>query len=188
MNRRQTRAAALLGALLVIDYLPAPAAIFTLDHPVVYDALRMRGEPGALCELPFGLRDGFGETGRFDMRDLYYQTLHGRPIAGGFVARLPPSVRDEYRSDPVLGLLLRLSAGEPLADERSPPPADAARRLKDRGFGFVVLNRALAPRDLQSYVADLPLLELASDGTRVLYAIDPAGGQAGSPPGRAPAR
>ena len=37
VNRRQTRAAALLGALLVIDYLPAPAAIFTVDHPGVYD-------------------------------------------------------------------------------------------------------------------------------------------------------
>ena len=50
----------------------------------LYDVLARQTGPGSVCELPIGLRDGFGELGRLDMRVLYYQTLHGRPITGGF--------------------------------------------------------------------------------------------------------
>src|SRR5258707_831865 len=79
-------AIAFLG-FLVLDSVPRPTSAFPLDHPAIYDVLLRQSEPGAVCELPIGLRDGFGETGIFDSRTLWYQTIHKRPMTGGFVAR-----------------------------------------------------------------------------------------------------
>ena len=114
-SRRSTFAAVLL--LLLVDYWPAPTPVLALGRPALDEALR--GMPrGVVLELPFGIRDGFGEVGRPNHRALYFQTLHGHPMAGGFVARLAPQTRDAYRSDPIFGPLLTLSAGE--VDESRP--------------------------------------------------------------------
>ena len=64
----------------------------TMARPGIYETLRDRPEGGTLCELPLGIVDGFGGTGQLDSRTLFYQTIHGRPMVGGFVARLPPAV------------------------------------------------------------------------------------------------
>ena len=83
--------------------------------------------PGAVCVLPLGLRDGIGELGRFEHRALADQMTHGKPIIGGFIARLPKAVFEQHVQAPVIGSLLRLSSGETLAD------ADArARPRRDR--------------------------------------------------------
>jgi len=161
-----------LAALLLLDYLPKMQDIYRPDHPAIYDTLARQAGAGSVCELPMGLRDGFGETGRLDMRTMYYQTLHGRPMTGGFVARLDPRILAAYEHDPVLGVLLRLSGGGPRAAERVLAPADAARSLQGEGIRFVMLNRGLAPADLVQYVeAELPLRTIHNDGERTLYEV-----------------
>jgi hypothetical protein len=91
-----------LFALLTIDFIPSPFPLLALDHPPIYDRLRDRPETGAVCILPMGVRDGFGETGSLDHRVLFYQSIHARPMIGGFVARLAPSIRNTYDSEPLL--------------------------------------------------------------------------------------
>src|SRR5262249_62393687 len=86
------------------------------------------GGPGAVLELPLGVRDGFGEAGLLDESVLFYQTIHERPIAGGFVARLPPSVRKRYEESPVLAVLVQLS-GQSTALGAGP---DVAANTPDR--------------------------------------------------------
>lgn len=170
--RRPNVLLAAAALLITIDLLPAPFPVVSLDHPKLYDALRDRPERGAVCELPFGVRDGFGEIGALDHRVLYYQTIHGRPIVGGFVARLPPSVLAAYRADPLIAGLLRLSnptadshAAEPLPDRES-----AAGLLRRDGIRFVVLNRATASPALIDYVVHgLPLTRIEDEGERSLY-------------------
>jgi hypothetical protein len=161
-----------LAALLLIDYLPRTPEVYRPDHPVIYDTLAQQAGAGALCELPMGLRDGFGETGRLDMRTLYYQTLHGRAMTGGFVARLDPRIVADYQRDPVLGVLLRLSGGALLAGERVLPPTAAGRSLQSEGIRFVMLNRGTSPPDLTQYVESaLPLRTVQADGERTLYEV-----------------
>jgi len=124
--------------------------------------------------MPLGLRDGFGERGRFDSRVLFYQTIHRRPIAGGFVARLPPRIVAAYDADRILGPLLRLSEGQPLASERTLEPSEGSDALIAHGFRFVVIDRELAPRDLLAFTdRALKLREIARDGNRVLYEVAP---------------
>jgi hypothetical protein len=162
---------AFLG-FLVLDSVPRQTSAFPLDHPAIYDVLLRQPEPGAVCELPIGLRDGFGETGIFDSRTLWYQTIHKRPMTGGFVARMRPGLISAYNTAPVLGSLLRLSSGEPLAREPLTTPASAAAVLHSQGIRFIVINRDTSPPDLLQYVRlALPLRLLATDGRRELYMV-----------------
>jgi hypothetical protein len=166
----------LAGASLVLaaDYLPAPFPLTTLDHPGIYETLRDRPERGSVCELPLGIRDGFGEHGSFDDRVLFYQTIHGRRLAGGFVARLPQAVTTAYEDDPLLAGLLRLSERQGAVGASRPPPDRqlAAERLREIGIAFVVLNRRTASPSLAGYVERvLPLTRIAEDGERSLYLV-----------------
>ena len=162
-------------SLTVVDLLPAPFPVVRLDHPALYDTLRDRPERGAVCELPLGARDGFGELGALDHRVLFYQTIHGRPMVGGFVARLPPSVLDMYRADPLISALLRLSAPTAASDTTGPTPdrQSAAALLRRDGIRFVMLNRTTSPPALLDYVIhDLPLTLIEEDDGRSLYVTD----------------
>ena len=173
-QRGRATLAWLLFAAVVLDYAPRTAQVFHVERPSIYDVLRTHPAPGGVCELPLGLRDGFGERGRFDSRVLFYQTIHQRPIAGGFVARLPPRIVAAYDADRILGPLLRLSEGQPLASERTLEPSEGSDALIAHGFRFVVIDRELAPRDLLTFTdRALKLREIARDGNRVLYEVAP---------------
>jgi hypothetical protein len=172
-----------LAVLLALDYLPARPPFFRMDRPGVYDALAAQAADGIVCELPIGLRDGFGEIGHLDTRVLAYQTRHAHPLTGGFVARLSPRLVAAHQADPVLGPLLRLSAGAPM-DAEPPQDRETARtRLLGHGIRYLIVNEQTAPPDLIRWVrANLPLRTIAEDGGRTLYALD--GALAGSPPPR----
>jgi hypothetical protein len=158
--------------LTAIDYLPAPFPLTPIDVPSLYGQLKTMGE-GAVCELPMGLRDGFGEIGVFDDRVLTYQMVHGHPIVGGFAARIPTSIKSAYQDTPVVRSLLKLSNGE----EMDPRDAGLTREqagiaLQQATIRFVVLNRATASRPLVDYVERaLPLRLVVKEGTRELYTL-----------------
>ena len=115
---------ALSAALIVAESLVnLPLARVT---PTVVDtALAADPTPGAVVDLPL--------TPRIDY--LWYQTQHGRPIVGGYLARQPP---DPFvASEPTLRYL------DPQTDERD----DAAvrdgtgiRALQGRGIRYVVVH------------------------------------------------
>jgi hypothetical protein len=155
---------------ILLDFAAVPYPLLALDRPVVYQDLAGH-EPGAVIELPFGVQDGFGEDGALDHRTLYYQSIHGRPIVGGLVSRLPESVKTAYRTSPLFGPLLRLSAGD---RDVQPPGADQAGALLRRyGIRYVVLNTRRASDDLQRYArSTLPivLVRAYADG-RELYEV-----------------
>jgi hypothetical protein len=164
-----------IAVLIVADYVPAPFSLVALNRPAVYETLRDRTEPGVVCELPLGVRDGFGVRGTFDERVLFYQTIHGRPLVGGFVARLPTNVVAAYEADPLIADLLRLSSAGAAADvDREPPSADVvAASLRANGIRWIVVNRERASSRLLKYVEEvLPLTSIAQDGERWLYFVN----------------
>jgi hypothetical protein len=171
-DRRSALAAVLIGSAIVADYLPAPFPLTRLDPPALYSVLRNRPERGAVCELPFGFRDGFGEHGTFDDRILFYQTLHERPLVGGFVARLSPSVSRFYEHDRLLGTFLRLSGATELPTLAPPDRDEAGRLLDQHGIRFLVVNRRTANQELQAYVErTLPVAKVVDDEERTLYVV-----------------
>ena len=171
-STRPLRMLSLVALLLIVDYVPAPFPMVALEHPAVYDLLRNRPEQGAVCELPLGLRDGFGERGVFDDRVLFYQTIHQRPIVGGFVARLPRSVTTAYREDVLLDALLTLSSGNASGVPPMPERRLASDKLREDGIRFVILDRTKSSPALINYVDEvLPLTLVGEAEGRSLYVV-----------------
>jgi hypothetical protein len=171
-STRPVRMLSLVAVLMIIDYVPAPFPMIALTYPGVYDQLRNQPEQGAVCELPMGLRDGFGERGMFDERALFYQTIHQRPIVGGFVARLPRSVTAAYTKDVLLDALLTLSSGDVGGGSPIPDRRLASEKLREDGIRFVILDRAQASPALIEYVDTvLPLTVIGEAEGHSLYVV-----------------
>jgi hypothetical protein len=172
-GRTARRAAWCLLLLLIIECIPAPPPVYVPDMPSSYAALRDASKAGAVCELPMGLRDGFGETGSLDEAVLLHQIIHERPIVGGFVARLPPSVARSYNTMPVIRSFLQLSAGGQIAPEDiSLTPPAAAAALANAGIAYVVLDRRRAGPALVRYVqSGITLRQIREQDGRVFYEV-----------------
>jgi hypothetical protein len=173
-DRGRSLAAALVG-LLLIDYAAVPPPVVQLKRPAVLDALLADPTGGAILEVPTGLRDGFGETGTLDPNAMWQQTIHERPISGGFVARLPRDAEVRYLSDPALApvldppsRLMVIQAG--MTD--GPLDAGPAAALRTLGFRYVLVNRALASEAALAYVRRLqPITLVAEDPEYILYRL-----------------
>jgi hypothetical protein len=167
-------AAPILVAALLMDFLAAPVRVAPAMCPPIYEMLRDRPERGAVAELPVGFGDGLGAVTPVENRMmLACQTIHERPLVGGFVARLPPRILESYRSDPLLAGWLRLSGASGAFELAAPPDARiAAERLKADGIALILLNRSTASPALSDYVDHMmPLTLVGADETRSLYVV-----------------
>jgi hypothetical protein len=153
-----------LVALLAFDYLNAPVPLTALDRPAVYQHLASIDDNGAVIEAPFGIGDGLSPgIGDQDRRVLYYATLHGHPLVGGYIGRMPPGVASAYEAMPVVGNLLRLSSGEPAIEDVAVPALP---------FRYLVLNTKTASPELIQYVKSTLDMDLIASGDgKELYAV-----------------
>jgi hypothetical protein len=183
--RRRPLYALVTIVAVLIDYLPAPYPLVQLRIPTIYADILAAGGEDVVCELPAGVRDGFGSMGRFDDQTLFFQIVHEHRLLGGFAARVPARIKTAYLQLPVIRSLFRLSGGG-TADpaDATASAADAGRALRDAGIRYVVLNRQTAPPPLASYIeSSLPLVFARRDGVRDLYIVSE-----GAPPPGSPAR
>lgn len=154
-----------LVVCVVLDYLGAPIPLTRLDQPPIYARLAAIGDGQAVCELPLGIGDGLSPgVGAQDRRVLYYATLHGHPLVGGFIGRMPPGVAEAYARMPVVGDLLQLSDGKAPTHDRDAQASPPCR--------YLVVDRTAASSELMTYLHTLPGLErLASDNGKDLYRL-----------------
>jgi hypothetical protein len=153
-----------LIVLLALDYLPAPIPLTALDRPAVYEQLRTIDDSGAVIEVPFGIGDGLSPgRGSQERRLLYYATIHGHPLVGGYIGRMPPNVAQAYEAMPVVGNLLRLSSGEDVITDDTPVGLP---------FRYLVLDTNTASPELVEYVRDTLDMDLITSGDgKQLYAV-----------------
>ena len=150
--------------LLALDYLPAPIPLTALDRPAVYEQLRTIDDSGAVIEVPFGIGDGLSPgRGSQERRLLYYATIHGHPVVGGYIGRMPPDVAQAYEAMPVVGNLLRLSSGEDIITDETPVGLP---------FRYLVIDTNAASPELVEYVRDTLDMDLITSGDgKQLYAV-----------------
>ena len=151
-------------ALVGFEYFSAPVPLTQLERPAVYERLASIAGAGPVIEVPFGIGDGLSTgVGAQDRRVLYFATIHGHPLVGGFIGRMPPGVAAGYSAMPVVGNLLNLSSGKPRGDES---------RAGMLPFRYLVLDTLTASPDLTSYVKKTLNLELIlATEDRELYEV-----------------
>ncbi len=153
----------LLIGLIAFEYWDAPVPMTSLDAPAIYRDLAA-APMGSVCEVPFGVGDGLGGVGSQDRRILFYATLHGHPLAGGYIGRMPVDAAERYERMPLTASLLRLSDGQPAGSSMDTDIDSGPCR-------YLMVNRLASSAALLAYIDQLPLERLARTDDRDLYAV-----------------
>jgi hypothetical protein len=101
----------------------------------------------------------------------YFQTVHEKPILGGYISRLPADDVAEYLRREVTSALIDLSEGRSLTPERR---AAVIRRAHDiqvaLNIGYVVANTSRASAELIQFAREaFDLTPIAAEGDRLLF-------------------
>jgi hypothetical protein len=155
--------------VLLADFWPRRQVLVSLaDTPALYQTLKTQ-PPGAVLELPLGVRDSFGMRGDLDHRVLLYQSVHEHPLVGGLVARLSPRLLAAYENDRVLGPILRLSSpgAQPATAPRPPCGETLACAVR-----YVVVDEPRTSAALEAFVEETFRLDpVERNEGRVLYSV-----------------
>ena len=113
----------LTAILLLAEYSWLPYPLLPVEHSPLLREIRAR--PGAVLNVPFLQRPR-------SVRNQVAQTVHGRPIAGGYLSVPHHRLREFYLTQPAL------------ADFAKTPPAGArvdVPRLRELGFATLVIHK-----------------------------------------------
>jgi hypothetical protein len=162
----------LLTGLVCIEALVAPWALMPLRVDAIYAELGRDGQPGAVLELP---------PRNNDSQYLLNQLCHGRPLVGGYLARLP-----------AYPLLAGESAINRLWEARAPGadilPLDPATELASLGIRYVVLDlRQLTGGQIERLGSSLEqpgIQRVASPDGLAVYRVDEGQGRLAATLGR----
>ena len=96
---------AILFFAILFEHASLPLPLTSAHTPPVYE--QIAAEPGefAVMQLPLGWRTSFGPLGSERTRIEYYQTVHGKPIIGGNIARSPSFKMEYFRRIPLFRAL-----------------------------------------------------------------------------------
>lgn len=160
------------AVLLWVDLWPAPRTLYAAVVPSIYQQIASDPRPVSVLPLPTGVLDGLGAEGSFTAHAQFFQTIHGKPIVGGYLSRTTPRRREAHAAHPLLGPLVALSANQPITEAQWAGARIAAPGfVKDVNLGYVVINHERASPELERFARDvLGLTRLRRDANRSLYA------------------
>ncbi len=162
---------ALVTALLVFEMTPAPRTTYSAAVPGIFNVVAADPRPLSVLTLPFGLRDGLVSYGNNSPTSQFFQTVHGKPIIGGYVSRLPSNDVIEYTNRRVTAALIQLSEGRTLTAQRRAAAVKRAHEvLPALNIGYVVVNHSRASDELIQFAKEaFDLQQVATEGERTLF-------------------
>jgi hypothetical protein len=177
-SRRPWIPVAALGCCLALELVPAPRTVYPVVVPPFYDRIRADPRPVRVLTLPFGLRDGMASYGDFWPSTQFYQTVHEKPLLGGYLSRLPRRGLDSYWRSYRLGVLMELSAGRRVGPERMERAIERAHLYPPRlDIGYVVVHTGRVSPQLLSFArAAFDLQLVAESDGQALYRTPLASG------------
>ena len=151
--------------------LPAPRSVYDAAVPEIYRVVAADPRSVVLLNLPFGFRDGMVSHGNSTSTAQYFQTVHEKPILGGYISRLPANDVAEYLRRQVTSALIDLSEGRSLTPERRAAVIRRAHDIRSSlNIGYVVANTSRASPELIQFARDaFDLTPVATEGDRVLF-------------------
>ena len=161
--------------LLLVETLPAPRVLHSADVPSVYRLIASDPHHVRVLNLPFGLRDGLSSHGNTTAAWQFFQTVHEKPIMGGYLSRLAASDVETYQRRRVTRALLDLSAERPVSEARLNEAIRRAREIRtELNIGYVVVNTRLSSQRLADFAKQAFELQwVATDGDYTLYRAAP---------------
>ncbi|MBN1813302.1 MAG: hypothetical protein JXA14_15810 [Anaerolineae bacterium] len=131
----------LVAGLVLFEYLRVPLPIGDMEYSPFYDQLAATSEQFGVYDLPMG----FSGPAKFYM---YLQTIHGKPIVQGKMARPTRSINDFIDGDP-------FTEGMRLNNNRIAPELAAVSRhlayLADADVRYLIMHRERAFRKYEDY-------------------------------------
>ncbi len=131
LSRRRARLATLAATgLILFEYLSVPLPTLTLAYSPFYDQLAATPGRFGIYDLPMG----FSGAAKFYM---YLQTIHGKPIVEGKMARPERTINDFINGDPFTERLR-------LTNEMDPELTAVSRHLAylaDQDVRYLILHR-----------------------------------------------
>ena len=154
--------------LVLVEFFPHGVVTQKPEIPRPYSAIA--ADPGrkAVLEIPLQWRTGFGDFGDISGDHsifLYYATRHGKPLAGGMVARYPARSRQALLDHPVYAQVVALQQGDLAAATFS------AADLRQAGIGYVVYHRDRPREAALFHLSELQLPVLADDGSVLVWKV-----------------
>ncbi len=144
LRHRPAWALPLAAAVILVEYSWMPFPTQQVDTSPLLAGVASR--PGAVLDIPFHQRSR-------TVHNMVAQTVHGRPISGGYLSSYPPEIEERIRGEPALAQL----AGNPEA-----APALDIASLRQLGFRTVIIHkyRMQSYREsLQAAAGEVDLLE-----------------------------
>jgi hypothetical protein len=158
--------AALLGLLILVDYISVPTATVPAHVPSFYAGLAQESGDFAVVELP-----GQRRPAEYYM---FYQTVHSHPVQTGHVSRLPSEALDFVSSTPLLSTTYTEGG-------LNTTPPDVSRQLAmlaEAGFRYIVVHKALAsPERVAEWRSYLVIAPYYEDEEVVVYSTSPVVGR-----------
>lgn len=87
----------ILCSLVILEFLAVPFQISYVDQPEIYKKISSDRENYAILEIPSASLN-YGAATKF----AYYQTIHGKPLVGNHLARIPSDAREFERNTPLI--------------------------------------------------------------------------------------
>ena len=113
----------LAATLVLAEYSWLPYPIRRVEFSPLLQQVAER--PGAVLDIPFHQRSR-------TVHNMAAQTVHGRPISGGYLSTYPPATLEAVDSEPALSALARVPSAEAVVD---------IERLRKLGFKTVIVHK-----------------------------------------------
>jgi hypothetical protein len=179
---------AVVATLLLAELLPAPMTIHSAAIPRFYQQVAAAPADVRVLELPTGVRDGTSSVGNFSARSQYFQTMHGKPLIGGYLSRVADESKSEVRRIDMIDALIVLSEGGTLPAEREASlVVNGPMFVHDANLGFVIVDhKRSSPALIDFAMQSLRLQRVETDGDFELYVpvaagLPPSPGHGGPP-------
>jgi hypothetical protein len=143
--------------------MPAPRVLHSARVPSFFSIVAEDPRQVRVLQLPFGIRDGLSSRGNFSAIAQFFQTVHEKPLVGGYLSRLPNGEVERFGKVPVLRVLMRLSEGQAAEPKLQARALQSAARDAERlRIGYVVVNRTQASDELLQFAQEAFTMQLVA--------------------------
>jgi hypothetical protein len=160
-----------IAAVMLFELVPAPRPLYSAAVPKFYARVAALPDGMRMLELPVGVRDGTSSVGNFTARSQFFQTVHGKPMIGGYLSRVSRRRVAETRQDPMLDALITLSEGGVIDARRERSLVESGPEFIQRTrIGFVVIDGGRASPSLRDFaIGALRLRRVEGEDPYELY-------------------